>query len=125
MSVLKRWANQNPDERYMKLVKVIPLFINKDEAYQWTSFALMALNKVEDVKAILAIFLEQIDVDEWNGSRAEAMGHRISLYYHLESLFEGETKEWIHLQMEEYLQDIITVAESEARMEKDRAERFE
>lgn len=123
--VLEKWAEYNPNERYLKLANLIIEYKNQDGKLQWTKFALKILTKSIDIKAILECYFCSIWPTECSGSQVKTMKRRITLYEYIIDNFDGEIKEWTCMKLEAYLKDIARVAEEEEKEEKERTERFE
>lgn len=123
--VLEKWADCNPNERYLKLANFIIAYKNQDGELQWTKFALKILTKSIDIKAILECYFCSIWPTKCNGSQTKTMKQRITLYEYIIDNFDGEIKEWTGMKLEAYLQDIDRVAEREEKEEKEITERFE
>lgn len=75
--VLIKWAQSDPDLRFLRLAECVELFArNDDKILIWSPLALEILEKAPDRAKVLEEIASRLHPNSWSGSRADLLDER-------------------------------------------------
>jgi hypothetical protein len=124
---LLRWTQENPNERFLLLAKVVRFYFEDKEtkALSWSPVATKLIAESPDVIAVLNVFFERFSPTSWSGSRAEIIESRRALLAILTENKNSAINEWAENKIQILDEEIKRERTWEENSARERDERFE
>lgn len=124
-SVILKWCDIQPDQRYPFIASIIHPFVSVNGQIEWNPIILNIFDKAPDLEIILDNIENLLRPTSWMGSRADIMqGRRIlidTLLHHEKS----EISSWAAMQSAKLQEEIIQEREREDNWSRQDDQRFE